>query len=219
MTPRISTIALGLLGAAMCGSAVAEGFYLGIEGARERITFKPHYYMLDGTPDGSFTNRARGNSAGLLLGHRWQLAPRVSLALEGRLSASDTRWTLSIPEEPARFRYDIPYSAAVTLQPTVHVTEVIGVYAEGGFAYGRIRERKSAPATSAYDARGWREGRVLGAGVSLKVGQAWSARVGYRETRYSSLSYTARLGDGTPVERVRDRPRVESWHFGLMRSF
>ncbi|MBA4741401.1 MAG: porin family protein [Azoarcus sp.] len=201
------------------GHAWAGGFYWGLEGAHERITFEPHYFTLDGVPDGSFTDRARGNAGSLVLGHRWQAANRFSIAVEARASASDTDFTLSIPEEPASFRYDIPYAAAITVQPTLHLSDAISVYAEGGFSYGHLREKKSSPSSSAYNESGWRSGTLLGAGVNLRLGQAWSARLGFREIRYGSLRYTSRLADGSAVELISDRPEVRSWHIGLIRRF
>lgn len=201
------------------GQAWADGFYWGLEGAHERITFEPHYFTLDGTPDGSYIDRARGKAGSVVIGHRWQGTQRFSIALEGRAGASDTEFRLSIPEEPARFHYDIPYAVAITVQPTLHVNDAFSLYAEGGWSYGRLREKKSSPSSSTYNEAGWRSGTLLGVGVNLRLGQAWSARLGVREIRYGALRYTSRLADGSAVERVRDRPEVRSWHLGLIRSF
>ncbi|WP_123785207.1 outer membrane protein [Pseudazoarcus pumilus] len=203
----------------LAGQALADGFYWGLEGAHERITFEPHYFTLEGPPDNSYTDRARGQAGSLVLGHRWQAADRLSIAVEGRAGASNTEFALSIPEEPARFRYDIPYAFAISVQPTLHVNDAFSLYVEGGWSYGRLRERKSSPSSSTYDEAGWRGGALLGLGVNLRLGEAWSARLGLREIRYGALRYTSRLADGSPVERVRDRPEVRSWHLGLMRRF
>lgn len=205
---------------ALAASQAAAGTsYFGAELSRERLKFKPHYYLLDGTPDGSFTNRARGTGGALFAGHRWSFGPAFSLAVEARLAANDAKWTLRLPDEPATFRFSIPLSAGLVLQPTAHLSDRVSVYAEGGVATAQVRERKSAAATSAFNVSRWRNGTVLGAGVNVQVSEGWSARLGYRESRYAAVRYTARLNDGTPVERIRDRPIQTGWYLGLSRTF
>lgn len=201
------------------GHVAAGTSYFGVELSRERLKFEPHYYLLDGTPDGSFTNRARGTGGALFGGHRWSLGSAFSLAVEARLAANDAKWTLRLPDEPATFRYSVPLSAGLVLQPTAHLSDQVSVYAEGGVAMAQVRERKSAPATSAYNVSRWRNGTILGAGVNVKVGEGWTARLGYRESRYAAVRYTARLSDGTPVERIRDKPVQTGWYLGLARTF
>lgn len=218
---RSTSLLHGALAAAtlLAGPALADGYYAGVEGARERLRFEPHYYEADGTPDGSFVNRARGRAGALFGGHRWTLSPDFSLAVEARLATSDTRWRLRIPDEPASLRYDIPYSASLTLQPAWHFNERVALFAEAGIALGRIHERKWDSPASTYDERRWRPGAVLGVGLSLRLGDAWSARLGYRETRYRTLRYEGRDGGGNVIERIHDKPRQAAWHLGLMRHF
>lgn len=213
-TPIVAAIA-----ALACSSAGAQDFYVGMEGARERLTFKPDYYTLAGEPDNQFANRARGQAGGILAGIRWQSGTRAAISIEGRLSASNTDWTLRLPDEPASFRYAIPYSAAVVVQPSLRLSDRVSVYAEAGLVAGRIQERKSAPNTSRYDERRWRSGTVLGAGIEIRFDSLWSARAGIRKTRFDTLSYTSHLPDGTPAERIRDRPEQHVTHIGLIRRF
>lgn len=117
-----------------------------------------------------------------------------------------------------RLRYDIPYSASLTLQPAYHLSDRLAMFAEAGLALGRIHGRKWASPDSTYDERRWRPGLVLGTGVSLRLGDAWSARLGYRETRYRKLRYEGRDAGGTVIERIRDKPRQAAWHVGLVRD-
>lgn len=198
--------------------AAAEGFYGGLEVARERLRFAPEY-TVNGIPDGGFVNRATGRAGSLFAGHRWAMSPTWSLALEARLSVSDTRWRLRIPDEPASLRYDIPYSAGVTVQPTIHVSDRVSLFIEGGLALGRIQERKSGSPDSNYNERSWRPGLALGAGMNVRLGEAWSARFGYREARYREISYSSRDAGGNVVERIRDKPEQSSWYLGVLRSF
>lgn len=198
--------------------AVADGFYGGIDIARERLRFAPEY-TVNGNPDGRYVNRATGAAGSLFAGHRRNLSPAWSLAFEARLSASDTRWRLRIPDEPASLRYDIPYSASLTVQPTFHASERVSLFVEGGLALARIRERKSGSPLSNYDERDWRPGLAVGAGVNLRLGEAWSARFGYREARYRNLSYASRDAGNNVVERIRDRPEQSAWYLGVLRSF
>lgn len=218
---RLQTILSTSLAAAVLLpiNATADGFYGGIEAAHERLRFEPHYYEPDGTPDGSFVNRASGQAGALFVGHRRIVSPDFSLAVEARFAISDTRWRLRLPSEPASLRYDIPYSASLTLQPAYHLSDRLAMFAEAGVAWGRIHERKWSSPDSTYDERRWRPGLVLGVGVSLRLGDAWSARLGYRETRYRELRYNARDAGGDVVERIRDKPRQATWHLGLVRDF
>ena len=118
-----------------------------------------------------------------------------------------------------RLRYDTPYSASLTLQPAYQLSDRVAMFAEAGLALGRIHEHKWASPDSTYDERRGRPGLVLGAGVSLRLGDAWSARLGYRETRYRELRYEGRDAGGTVFERIRDKPRQAAWHVGLVRDF
>ncbi|MDX5444883.1 MAG: outer membrane beta-barrel protein [Zoogloeaceae bacterium] len=198
--------------------AIADGLYGGIEMARERLRFAPEY-TVNGTPDGRYVNRATGTAGSLFAGHRRNLSSAWSLAFEARLTASDTRWRLHIPDEPASLRYDIPYSASLTVQPTFHASERVSLFVEGGLALARIRERKSGSPLSNYDKHDWRPGLAVGAGVNLRLGEAWSARVGYRQARYRELSYASRDAGGNVVERIRDKPEQSAWYVGVLRSF
>lgn len=198
--------------------AQAEGFYAGFEAARERLRFAPQYYTAAEVPDGRYINRARGTAGTLLAGHRWQLAADWSLAGEARLNFSDTRWRERL-DEPAALRYDIPFSAELAVLPTWHAWPRVALFLDAGIALGRIRERKADSPFSTYDERRWRPGLVLGAGVQLRIADAWQLRLGYRETRYRALRYSSRDGAGDVVERIRDRPEQSRWYAGLTRSF
>jgi len=216
---RLHTLCAGLAAGLLTASAAqAEGFYGGFEIARERLRFSPHYYTPSGDPDNRYVNRAHGIAGTLCAGRRWTLSERWSLAGEARLNRSDTRWRERLGE-PAALRYDIPYSAEIAVLPTWHATPRVALFLDAGIALGRIRERKADSPLSTYDERHWRAGLMLGAGMEVRLGEAWSVRAGYRRTRYRSMDYSTHDAGGAVVEHVRDRPQQSRWYAGLTRRF
>ena len=124
---------------AMIFQPVAAQSYVGVELSRENISFKPTYQFVNGTADQSFHNRASGATGGVVVGYRWKPAQGLSWDLHGRLSGSDNAWKLSLPEESATFRYDLPVSLSFSLAPVWQVSDKVALFAEAGVAVGKIR--------------------------------------------------------------------------------
>jgi len=203
---------------AASNGAAAQGYYVGAEIGSEHVSFQPLYRFANGAPNLSFDDQVYGSGVGVLAGYRWKAAPDFSIALQGRLSASDAAWKLELPE-PASLKYAIPVNVAVSLLPTFQVSEKIALFAEAGLALGKIQERKSAVTTSMYDVQKWQSGYVSGAGMSFAVDGQWSARIGYRRTWYKELSYDTHLANGTKVEMVSSKAVQSMTSIGLIREF
>jgi opacity protein-like surface antigen len=205
-------------------SAVMAQYYVGIEGGSERQMFKQEYTALSSGELQTFEDEAKGSTGGVLLGHRWKVSKAFFLALQGRVSVSDSEWTLNldIPEESAKFRYDMPLSTGVSILPMFHLTDDLTVFAEGGIAYSRIREQKSQgdgqPVFSVYNIDQWKPGLIAGVGVSLALDQHWSIRLAYRRTWYKDLTFSTEK-DGTAVEEIRSTVVQSTATIGLVRQF
>ncbi len=210
---------LPLLGLLASQGAAAQ-VYLGVEAGREHLSFRPEYRFVSGKPDDHYDNRADGSVAGVVGGYRWKTAADFSLDVQGRLSVSNSEWTMTLPE-PASFRYDLPVNMAVSLLPAYRLTENFSVFAEAGLALGKIRERKSTSGAtkSRYDDATWRPGVVAGFGMSLAVGDGWSVRAGYRRTWYRNHDYDTHDATGVQVETVTSRVVQSTTTLGLMREF
>lgn len=208
-----------LLGVLASPGVVAQ-YYLGVEAGREHLSFRPEYSPVHGGPNDRYDNRANGSVAGVVGGYRWQGRADFSLGVEGRLSVSDTDWKLTLPE-PARFRYDVPVSAAMALLPTYRVTENFSVFAETGLALGKIRLRKATTnaVRSRYDVSTWRPGIVAGVGMRYAIGGGWSVRAGYRRTWYKEHDFNTYRADGSQVEAVSSKVVQSMTTLGLMREF
>lgn len=204
----------------LASQGAAAQIYLGFEAGHENLSFKPEYRFVDGDPNKTYENPANGSLAGMVGGYHWKPAADFSLDVQGRLSVSDTEWTLALPD-PAAFRYDIPVNVAVSLLPAYRLNENFSVFAEGGLALGKIRERKStAYATgSRYDDVTWRPGILAGFGLSFAMGDGWSVRAGYRRTWYQNHDYDTHDAAGTQVETVTSRVVQSTTTLGLIREF
>lgn len=210
--------------AAVLGVLASQGaaaqYYLGAEAGREHLSFKPEYRFMNGTSNQTFDNQANGSSAGVIGGYHWKTAKDFSLDLQGRLSVSDSEWTMAIPE-PAQFRYDLPVNMAVSVLPAYRITERFAVFAEAGLALGKIRERKSTAdvTKSAYDVSKWRPGVVAGFGMSLALDDRWSLRAGYRRTWYRDHDFNTHSANGVQIEAVTSRVVQTTTTIGLVREF
>ncbi|WP_201211131.1 outer membrane beta-barrel protein [Rhodocyclus purpureus] len=202
----------------LAAQGVEAQYYLGAETGREHLSFKPEYRFVNGDPAASYHNEGAGSTTGMVGGYHWKSARDFSLDVQGRLSVSNADWEMSLAE-PASFRYDLPVNVAVSLLPSFRLTEHFAVFAEGGLALGKIRERKSAVTTSQYDVEKWRPGIVAGVGVSLALDERWSLRAGYRRTWYQNHEFDTYLADGTRVETVTSRVVQSTTTIGLIREF
>lgn len=200
----------------------AQTYYVGAEVGGEQVSFPTDYAFASGGPNESYDNRANGTSGGVLAGYRWEVAPGVSIALQGRLSVSDTAWKMDLADQTS-FKYAIPVNAAVSLLPIYRVSDKVALFVEAGVALGKIQERKSAVSTSMYpslyDVRKWQPGGIAGVGISLAMDEKWSLRIGYRRTWFKEFSYDSHLADGTQVETVSASPVQSVTSLGLIRDF
>lgn len=198
--------------------SIAENYYVGAEVGGEYVAFDPEVGFVSGRANVSFDDRAYGSSIGVVAGHRWKVRSDLSLAMQGRFSASDTVWKSELPE-PASFEYAVPVNAAVSFLPTFHAWEKLALFAELGLAWGKIQERKSAVVTSRYDVEQWQQGGIAGAGISAALGDQWFIRIGYRRTWYKELKYDTHLADGTHVETNSSKPVQSIGSLGVIREF
>lgn len=214
---RYCTAALCAFGA-IAPAAHGGDYYGGAELASDHLVFRPEYSFASGRPNASYDDQAYGKALGVFAGRRWQVGANVSLAVEARLAKSNTAWRLALPD-PASFTYAIPYTASLSLLPSLGLGSRVALYAELGIATGRIEQRKDAAVGSRYDVAQWRPGWIAGGGLAFALDDRWGARLGYRRIRYASLAYDSRLADGSRVESV-SCPSVQSqWGLGLIRSF
>lgn len=211
----VTTMGLGL---SPTIGAAASGGYLGAEVGYERVLYQPEYRFVSGAANRTFDDKADGLGGGVLAGYRWQTAEKFSIAMQGRLSASDAVWELDLPE-PASFRYAIAVNAALSVLPVYHISPRVALYAEAGVALGKIEERKSAAVTSRYDVDEWQPGLIAGAGMSLAVSDHWSVRLGYRRTWYKEFRYDTHLANGTKVEEVNAKTVQSLSSIALIREF
>lgn len=195
-------------------------YYVGAEVAREHLLFKTNYSFVNGTPQDVYHNRETDTLTSVLAGYRWVSADRYALSLQGRLSVSDTNWTLSIPE-PAAFRYDLPVSGAVSLLPSYRLNNKLTVFVETGLAFGQVRERKTTtnPASSRYDESSWQPGLVAGFGVSVDLAKSWSVQAGYRRAWYGDIDYPTYDASGTQIETVSSRAVQSATSLAIVHQF
>jgi opacity protein-like surface antigen len=202
-------VAAGLLVSAGAPVRAGEGWFVELGAGHGKQSFEPLYHYVDGgTPD-QFKNDDAGFAGSLRLGHQQRLADRFGLGLSAEFIYQGANWTLTLPDEPADFDYEIPYTFSLSLQPDWELTPDWRVFAELGLAYGQVRERKQSPRTSQYDAEEWLTGLVLGAGVSYRLSDQTDLSLSYRQIRYEDLQYRSYWMDGTHAETIEDSPRAD----------
>ena len=210
-------------------AAIAQPF-MGVELGHERLLFEPSYVQHNTPPappeKSRYEDRASGTRASLLVGTETMMGKDFSVAVQGRISVSNSDWTANILEGPdgnkeiSRFRYDIPFNIAVTVLPTYHVSPKVALFAETGAALGQIRERRISRAPTGYDETSWRPGLVAGLGMLYKLDEQWSVRLGYQATWYRKDEFDANRSDtlvGTETMTSRVRQTVTT--LGLIRKF
>jgi opacity protein-like surface antigen len=207
----------------LCLSAPAfaqgdSGWYAGIDLTRFEVRFAPHYTELDDGEESDFDNRADGLQADLALGHRRRLNDRVSLALQGAVGFNDVAWTLSL-DEPADFRYSIPYTISGSLLPEVRLAGPVWAFAEVGGGVGRVKQEKSGSTLSTYDSNRLRGALALGGGVFYQVGRRLDLVGRYRYVRYAGYEFDSIGPGGQPVEHVAESPRTVGVSVGIRIGF
>src|SRR3954470_1640315 len=84
--------------------------------------FEPDYTNVVNGDRSAFVNESDGLQIDLVAGHRRQVSDRFWIGYQGTFNVSRAEWTLSIPEEPAAFRYTVPYAALATVVPEVRIS-------------------------------------------------------------------------------------------------
>jgi len=207
---------LCILGAFRSGLApAADGYFAELGGGYNEITFTPEYSFVDGQPKRRFKDRAYGGSATLRGGYRFPFGDSFHLDLAGDLTYSWADWELSLPWEPARFRYDLPYSLGLSAAPGVELGNGLSLFAEIGLNYAYVREEKSSSVTTSYDHSEWVPGWLWGAGIRYRIDDRLALSLGYRRAEYQSLRYRSRLPDGSHAETIEDDPRSDTTTLAL----
>lgn len=210
---------LTLIGWAPATTAADSGYFLNLAAGYGKLQFSPLYHFEDGSPAEKFDDHEKDFVASLGAGYRLQLADGFSLDLGADFIYQNAEWTLTLPREPADFRYEIPYTFGVRLAPAWEPAPRWRLYAELGYAYGRIKERKSSPVTSSYDTDDWTGGWLAGAGIGYQLNNQMDLTLGYRQLHYEELDYKSYLPDGTHWETIEDSPRSEYVSLGLEYRF
>ncbi|WP_309381240.1 outer membrane protein [Cerasicoccus frondis] len=209
MIKRLSLLSL-CLGACTL-SLHADNWIGGLEVGYVEETFDT---TLSG-PGGSFNfvNRARGVELGALGGYEFDVLDNFSIAALARGTWNSAEWNYSLASEPATFRYAMPYTLGIGVQPRVEIAEPISLFAELGAQWGYIQQRKFGPLTDGYDVSDWRPGFVLGAGVEFDIDDNFSLRFNYRHVWYEAYDFQSVTPLGAPVWNVNDKP--ETNHISL----
>jgi opacity protein-like surface antigen len=220
MTARrvaISLVTLLLL-ASSARAADDKSSFAGIALTAQQIRFNPHYTFYDGSDPGQFDDRANGVEVRVFAGQRFRSGSRFAMAWQGMLAMNGFDWSLSLPSEPAKFRYALPYTLLASAMPEVRLGGV-SVFGEVGGGVGRVHEIKTSPSSSTYDHEAFSGVLAVGAGVRLKLSERIDALAQYQYSRYHAFEYDTLDSAGAKVEHVRDAPRPRGVSFGIAARF
>jgi opacity protein-like surface antigen len=128
-------------------------------------------------------------------------------------------WSLSIPDEPAELRYSLPYAVFASVLPEVRVGGPVAIFGEAGAGLGRVKEIKTASATSAYREDKMRGAMAFGGGISVSVGPRASVYADWRRVSYRGFEYDSFDPAGARVEHVKDAPTAGGFTVGVTTSF
>lgn len=212
---HLSTIPLALLllfFSVVPASAQQEPgtWYAGLAASRLHVRFEPRYESLVGASPQVFVDEADGLQLGIVAGRRFRLTDRLGLGLEGSWERTSVAWTLSLPDEPASFRYALPYAITFTGKPDLRIAGGLFLFAEAGAGVGRVRQSKSGPRTSAYDFDTLQRVAVLSGGIRYRLSRRVDVSAAYRAVSYPEGRFESRGPSGIAVERVRDTPRARA---------
>jgi len=198
----------------------AQGWFAGVEGGYIKHEFNPKYTFVGGG-SAEFHDTSDGLELGLVAGYDFAVAERFSLLTQFRGAWNNSEWTLFLPGEPARFKYDNPVTLGLSAQPTFKISDKLGIFAELGILEGKFNEEKRSPSSirSSYDFSDWIFGYTLGGGISYRFTDALECRLGYRKTIYNDFSYAARFPSGSRRSTVRDEPESESFTLSFLYRF
>jgi opacity protein-like surface antigen len=204
---------------ALASNATAGQWYAGADIGYVENDFEPAYVFASERAPLSYVNESDGAELGLYVGCAQQVAGRLSVAGQFRATLNNVEWTLSLPEEPATFCYEIPYTLGLSVLPTLQITDSIWIFGELGLVSGRVREEKTSSVRSSYDFDEARGGTVFGCGVGYNVTEEVTMSLQYRVTSYDSFSYRTFLPNGDWEETITDNPSTASYSLGCTYRF
>ncbi len=195
-------------------------WYVGAEAGYTRATFKPYYTFAypGGVPD-QYIDKASGIGFGLIGGYGWRLSDRFSAAVQGRFAFDSATWRLHIEEERADFEYNMRYSYAVSLVPSIRAARNLYLLAEAGVGQARVQEKKDSLDYTHYDFSAWSRTLMLGAGVGYALGDKVAVHVVVRHASSGRFTYKSYLKDGRHWETVRDEPSTTFVGIRVLRNF
>ena len=204
----------------MAGAGDLGSWYVRGGGGYVEHKFEPGYIDVGETEVSSrFTDMAYGMEASFAAGYQFKLIEKLSLAVQLRGGINDAEWTLDLPDEPAHFVYEIPYTYTFSLVPAVELVAGLGVFAEVGVGQGYIHQEKDSPADSSYDECDWRTAYTWAAGLTYKAMDRWSVFVEYRKSCYDDYTFDSHFPDGTLAETISDEPSSEIYSAGVSYEF
>ncbi len=196
--------------AALASNATAGQWYSGADVGYAQNEFRPSYVFVSGRAPETYKNDSDGAELGLYVGCAERVVNRLSIACQLRATLSSSEWTLSLPDEPATFSYEVPYTLGLSVLPTLQVTDNIWLFAELGLVSGLVNEQKTSSTRSSYDFDEWRGGTLFGCGAGFSVTDVLTISLHYRVTSYDSFSYRTFLPNGDWEETVTDDPTTVS---------
>ncbi len=186
----------------------SDGFFSSLELGFTEQSFYPS--LVGPLGAASYKDGGRGLELGVVGGYDFSVTEEFSVAALARGTYNAAEWDYTLAAEPATFRYAIPFTLGVGLQPRFEVVESVSLFAEGGVQWGYVRQRKNGPLTDGYDVNEWRLGYVAGGGVDIDIADAWSVRFNYRHVWYDAYSFQSVTALGVPIWNVEDQPQSNS---------
>ena len=207
-----------LMAVSMRSLAGAKGWYAGVEGGYVEDVFKAHYEFVSGREPVDYTDPAYGVMMSLIGGYQFPLTQRLSLAVQGRVSADNAEWTLTT-DDPADLSYSLPWAYSISLVPEIKIMERLCVFGVAGLGQGYIREEKNSLVASQYSSKEWIAAYSFGGGLRFQLSDPWQVYVQYRYTTYDEITDRSYLPDGSHWETIDNAPHSESICAGLTRFF
>lgn len=205
----------------MVGNMNAGEWFAGVESGYIEHKFTPEYSFAWGGRDSQFTNRSDGIELGLVAGYEFPVAERFSIIAQLRGAWNNSEFTLYLPSEPARFKYNNPFTLGFGIQPTFQLTEKLGLFADLGLSEGRFNEEKisSSSTRSSYDFGDWVFGYAVGGGLRYQFSESLEGRLSYRKMYFDDFAYRSYLPSGRHVESIRDEPESQAFSLALIFRF
>ncbi len=219
----VTACALGTVGTIAVHAQSPGAWYVGVGAGATTLRFEPQYTLIANPSErfAAFDNTTNAVSVELLAGGDLVSRGRFRLALDGGVSATGAAWTFALDDEPAQFRYRMPWTALLTVRPAVQLTDRARLFAAAGLGAGRVQERKQSPSAdrSSYDDQRTNGVVTVGGGAELAVAAGFALRAEYRYVQHNRYEYETRLPSGTRVERVSDTPSFSGVVVTLLRSW